>query len=267
MSPCLNMPAVRAEGIRFRYHAGQSWAIADLDFAASPGEVVGILGPNGSGKSTLLRIISGMLTPAEGSVEIHGRPIRALPRKEAAREVAMVLPEGGREVPFRVEPLVLLGRSPYLRDLEWEGPEDLRIAREAMHLAGVSHLADRFFDELSLGERQRVMLAQGLAQEPRVLLLDEPVAHLDIHHQVEIHALLEELAREKGVAVIAVSHDLNLAAEYCDRLVLLSEGRIRAEGKPEAVITEELLENVYRSRVLVDRNPKSGAPRVTLLRT
>ena len=266
MNPSLNIPAVRAEGIRFRYPGSSAWVLEGLTFAASPGEVVGLLGPNGSGKSTLLRIISGMLAPAEGSVEIQGKPVWTLSRKQAAREVAMVLPEGGRDVPFRVEPLVLLGRSPYLRDLEWEGPEDRRIVQEAMALAEVSHLAGRFFDELSLGERQRVMLAQGLAQEPQVLLLDEPVAHLDIHHQVEIHALLEQLAHEKGMTVIAVSHDLNLAAEYCDRLVLLSEGQIHAEGKPEAVITETLLGEVYRSRVLVDRNPESGAPRVTLLR-
>ncbi|MFQ5457682.1 MAG: ABC transporter ATP-binding protein [Myxococcota bacterium] len=267
MSPCLNLPAVRAENLRFRYPGTRADVIADLTFSAAPGEVVGLLGPNGSGKSTLLRILSGLLTPAEGTVEIHGKPAGALTRKESAREIAMVLPEGGREVPFRVEPLVLLGRSPYLGDLAWEGPEDLRIAREAMARAGVAHLAERFFDALSLGERQRVMLAQGLAQEPRVLLLDEPVAHLDIHHQVEIHALLENLAREKGVTIIAVSHDLNLAAEFCDRLALLSRGRIRAEGRPEAVISEALLEEVYRSRVLVDRNPKSGAPRVTLLRS
>ena len=143
---------------------------------------------------------------------------------------------------------------------------DYRVAREAMALAGVAHLAGRYFDELSMGERQRVLLAQGIAQEPRVLLLDEPAAHLDIHHQVEIHALLESLARAKGLAVIAVSHDLNLAAEFCNRLVVLSEGRIRADGTPSEVIREELLREVYASNVLVDRNPITGAPRVTLLR-
>ncbi|MDP3937578.1 MAG: ABC transporter ATP-binding protein, partial [Deltaproteobacteria bacterium] len=218
-------------------------------------------------KSTLLRLISGALSPAEGTIEIQGKPVWALSRKDAAQEVALVLPEGGRTIPFRVEALVLLGRSPYLGDLGWEGPEDRRIAREAMALAGVADLGDRFFDGLSLGERQRVLLAQGLAQEPKILLLDEPAAHLDIHHQVEIHALLERLAKDRGMTVVAVSHDLNLAAEYSDRLVLLEKGRVRADGRPEAVITEELLASVYESRVLVDRNPKSGAPRVTLLRS
>jgi iron complex transport system ATP-binding protein len=267
MSPCLAMPALRAEGVRFRYERQGPWVIDGVNFAASAGEVVGLLGPNGSGKSTLLRLLSGALAPAEGRVEIQGDPAWALPRREAARRVALVLPEGGRAIPLRVAPLVLLGRSPYLGDLAWEGPEDRRIAREAMALAGVSGLEDRFFDELSLGERQRVLLAQGLAQEPEVLLLDEPAAHLDIHHQVGIHALLERLARDRGMTVVAVSHDLNLAAEYCDRIVLLAGGRVRADGRPPAVITGALLESVYHSRVLVDVNPESGAPRVTLLRS
>ena len=261
------MKAVRAEGIRFRYVAGGPPVLDGVSFAAAAGEVVGLLGPNGSGKSTLLRVISGVLTPEEGTVELCGKPVGDLRRNEAARLVAMVLPEGGRELPFRVETLVLLGRAPYLGDLAWEGPEDFRIAREAMAMAGVAHLAERWFDELSLGERQRVLVAQGLAQEPRVLLLDEPVAHLDIRHQVEIHALLERLSREKGMCVVAVSHDLNLAAEFCDRLVVLSSGRVRAEGRPREVIEERLLGAVYESRVLVDRNPATGAPRVTLLRS
>jgi len=266
MSPCLAMPALRAEGLTFRYEADGPWVLDGVNVSASAGEVVGLLGPNGSGKSTLLRLISGAIAPAGGTVEIQGNPVATLSRREAAREVALVLPEGGRAIPLRVEPLVLLGRSPYLGDLAWEGPEDRRIAREAMALAGVAHLGNRFFDELSMGERQRVLLAQGLAQEPRLLLLDEPAAHLDIHHQVEIHALLEGLAKDRGMTILAVSHDLNLAAEYCDRLILLSDGGVRADGRPQAVITEELLESVYRSRVLVDRNPESGAPRVTLLR-
>jgi iron complex transport system ATP-binding protein len=261
------MNAVRAEGIRFRYAAGAPPVLDGVSFAAAEGEVVGLLGPNGSGKSTLLRAISGVLAPEEGTVELCGKPVGALPRNEAARLVAMVLPEGGRELPFRVETLVLLGRAPYLGDLAWEGPEDFRIAREAMAMAGVAHLAERWFDELSLGERQRVLVAQGLAQEPRVLLLDEPAAHLDIRHQVEIYTLIERLTREKGMCVVAVSHDLNLAAEFCDRLVVLSGGRVRAEGKPGEVIDERLLREVYESRVLVDRNPESGAPRVTLLRS
>ncbi len=260
--------SVRVEGVRFRYgDGGQSWVLDGVSLTASPGEVLGLLGPNGSGKSTLLRLVSGSLVPTAGTVEVCGKPVGSLSRREAARTVAMVLPEGGRALPFRVEALVLLGRSPYLGDLEWEGPEDRRIAREAMARAGVEHLGDRYFDELSLGERQRVLVAQGLAQEPRVLLLDEPAAHLDIRHQVEIHALLEKLAREKGMTVIAVSHDLNLAAEYCDRLAVLSGGRVRADGKPDAVIREDLLREVYESRVLVDRNPVTGAPRVTLLRS
>jgi iron complex transport system ATP-binding protein len=259
--------AVRVRDVRFRYaDGGAGWVLDGISLAAAPGEVLGLLGPNGSGKSTLLRLVSGVLHPGEGSVALGGKPIRALSRREMARTVAMVVPEGGRDLPFRVEALVLLGRSPYLGDLEWEGTEDRRIAREAMERAGVAHLSHRYFDELSLGERQRVLLAQGLAQEPKVLLLDEPVAHLDIHHQVEIHALLERLARERGVTILAVSHDLNLAAEYCDRLAVLSAGRVRAVGAPEEVITADLLREIYASRVLVDSNPVSGAPRVTLLR-
>ncbi|HSD30051.1 MAG TPA: ABC transporter ATP-binding protein [Vicinamibacteria bacterium] len=260
------MTALRAEGIRFRYAAGAPPVLDGVSIAAEEGEVLGLLGPNGSGKSTLLRVISGALSPEAGAVDLCGKPVGALSRREAARVVAMVLPEGGRDLPFRVGALVLLGRAPYLGDLAWEGPEDFRIARDAMAMAGVDHLSDRWFDELSLGERQRVLVAQGLAQEPRVLLLDEPAAHLDIRHQVEIHALIERLAREKGMCVVAVSHDLNLAAEFCDRLVVLAGGRVRAEGTPAEVIGERLLREVYESRVLVDRNPESGTPRVTLLR-
>jgi iron complex transport system ATP-binding protein len=260
--------SVRVEGVRFRYtERVQQWVLDGASLVASPGEVVGLLGPNGSGKSTLLRLICGSLAPEAGRVEVCGKPVGALSRSESARTIAMVLPEGGREIPFRVEALVLLGRAPYLGDLIWEGPEDRRVAGEAMARARVDHLADRYFDELSLGERQRVLIAQGLAQEPRVLLVDEPAAHLDIRHQVEIHALLETLAREKAMTVIAVSHDLNLAAEYCDRLAVLSGGRVRADGKPEEVVREDLLREVYESDVLVDRNPVTGAPRVTLLRS
>jgi iron complex transport system ATP-binding protein len=171
------------------------------------------------------------------------------------------------EVPFSftVAEIVLMGRAPYLTRFGWEKQKDLDVAREATALTGVAGLENRTFWELSQGEKQRVLIARALAQEPRVMLLDEPTSHLDINHQVEINELIRGLNLKKGLTVLHISHDLNLAAEYCHRIVLLHQGSVFSAGVPSEVITEENIRRVYETKVLVEKNPLSGAPRITLL--
>lgn len=204
-----------------------------LSLRVEAGEFLGVVGPNGSGKSTLLKLISGSLRPQRGEVFLDGREISFLPRKEVARKVAVVPQEYRLEFDFTVEEVVEMGR--YVR-----GGSAGRVLEEL----NLIHLSDRFFLSLSGGEKQRVILAQALAQEPSVLLLDEPASHLDISYQLELFDLLSRLNRE-GLTIICVLHDLNLALSYCQRLILLSEGYIYAQGKAEEVLTPENIGHVY----------------------
>lgn len=270
------MPAYSVEGLRFAYGragAGRSaggWVLDDLTFDVHPGEIVGILGPNGSGKSSLLKILAKVLRPQEGQVKLFGADIAGLPQPDVARVVALVPQESPVTFPFSITEMVLMGRFPHQRrtvglsGVGWEGPEDIRVAEAAMRETDVLHLAHRSITDVSGGERQRAVIARALTQEPRVLLLDEPTAFLDLHHQLDICSILRRLNEERGLTVVLVSHDVNLASQYCDRLLLLDKGRVVRLGVPEAVMTPDVLEEVYRCRVLVDRHPQSGLPRVTL---
>ena len=224
------------------------------------GEVVGLVGPNGAGKSTLLRAATGVHA-ATGEVRIDGHPLRSVPRADLFRTVAVVqqLPEAPDAM--TVEALVLLGRHPHLGLLRREGVRDHEIAREAMARAGCLAHAERAIGTLSGGERRRAFIARALAQEPRLLLLDEPTAGLDADAQAQILGLLRELARG-GVGVLVVLHDLTFAAAYCDRLVLLAGGRVVAQGAPNEVIAPEHVARVYGSRVRVIPDPQTGAPLV-----
>ncbi|MCK4613900.1 MAG: ABC transporter ATP-binding protein [Thermoplasmata archaeon] len=230
-------------GITFYYDSIK--ALKDVGFELKKGEVLGIIGPNGSGKTTLLRCINMTLEPEMGTVLIDGRNILEMDRKEVARHIGVVPQSPAFSFPFSVFDVVLMGRTPWLNRFSWESSGDIDIARRAMEITGTLSLAARPIDELSGGEKQRVIIAKALAQQPEILLLDEPTLHLDINHQLEILELIKKLAKEKGLMVVLVSHDLNLAARYSDRLLLLKEGKIFSTGPPGDVITEEGIREVY----------------------
>lgn len=210
-----------------------------------PGSLMGVLGPNGSGKTTLLRVLAGMIAPERGRVTLDGRDIRHVPRHLLAREIAMVPQETHLAFDYSVLEIVLMGRYPHLGAFELEGPVDLELAREALAATGTASLEQRAYATLSGGEKQRVIVASALAQSARILLLDEPTASLDLGYQVEIGALLRRLNRERGVAMLVATHDLNFAASLCRDLVLLRNGRVMAAGPTEEVLTPDRVRALY----------------------
>jgi iron complex transport system ATP-binding protein len=271
LQPC---PAYHVQSVRFRYQSRESpasrWVLDDVSFQIHDGEVLGIVGPNGSGKSSLLKVLARLMTPQQGCIDLFGQNIATLAQREVARIIAVVQQDTQQLFSFTVAETVLMGRFPHRpRDrwaggFGWESREDVTIAEQAMVTMDVVHLAQQAVTELSGGERQRAMIARALAQTPKVLLLDEPTAFLDLQHQVEICSVLSRLKEERGLTAVLVSHDLNLVSQYCDRILLLDQGRVVRLGSPDAVIEPEVLESVYRCRVLVDQHPESGLPRVTL---
>jgi iron complex transport system ATP-binding protein len=256
------MPLLSVEHVSFKY--GERWVLREIAFEVEQGDFLGIIGPNGSGKTTLLRVIDGILTPQEGAILLEGTEIRKLRRSALAQSVAVVPQYTSLAFPFSVEEVVLMGRAPHLGPWRFEGVQDHRIAREAMEMTDTLSLAARDMESLSGGEHQRVLIARALAQEPRLMLLDEPTAFLDIRHQVDFFDRIRALNRDRGLTVIAVTHDINLAAHYCDRILLLKDGLIEALGSVDAVITEEHIRQTYETEVLVDRHPRTGSPRITL---
>jgi iron complex transport system ATP-binding protein len=260
----MTVVALALDGVRFRYGPRGPWVVDGLSLAAAPGEALGLVGPNAAGKTSVLRLATGYVRPQAGEVRLFGRPLLTYARAEAARLVGFVAQEAPAGLAFRAGEAVLMGRAPHLPGLGFERPGDLAAADDAMRRVGVRHLADRPLDALSGGERRRVLLARALAQTPRLLLLDEPASHLDLGHQQRLVDLVRDLARE-GVAVVAVWHDLSLAAAACDRLALLAGGRLLAEGEPWAVLTPANIEAAYGCEALVDPHPVTGRPRVTAL--
>ncbi|HHY37173.1 MAG TPA: heme ABC transporter ATP-binding protein [Firmicutes bacterium] len=251
------------EGISFSY--GAEPILDQVSFTVPTGQLLGIIGPNGSGKSTLLRTISRTLKPYLGKVLFESRDMTTMSSLEIARQMAVVPQENQYDFPFTVEEIVMMGRTPHLGRFQREGPRDRRIVEEALRITNCAHLARKPVTELSGGERQRVTIARALAQEPRILLLDEPTAHLDINHQTEILNIVRRLNRDFNLTVIMVLHDLNLASEYCDQLLLLKDGRIFQIGTPEEIITRENIAAVYGSEVLVRPHPLHGRPQITLI--
>jgi iron complex transport system ATP-binding protein len=256
-------PLVELSGVGYRYPGGDrggrtAFVLTDVSLALAPGEVLGVVGPNSAGKTTLIRLITRVLEPQRGEVRFDGVASPRLLRAALARQVAVVPQDLPPALPFTVEQLVLMGRYPHAPRRFFESAEDRRIARQAMARTGVGELAAAPVATLSGGERQRAILARALAQEPRLLVLDEPTAHLDLRHQVETVRLLRHINREQGTAVILVSHDLNLAAEVSDRLLLLARGRVEALGAPEDVLDPERLGRVYDCRVVVERSATTG---------
>jgi iron complex transport system ATP-binding protein len=255
---------IEVNSIFFRYL--EDWVLQDVSFQVRKGEFIGVIGPNGSGKTTLLKILYRLLSPQRGEVLFERVPLKKMSQRDIAKRIAVVAQETYPVFPFHVIEIVLMGRSPYLGHLMFESEKDLKIAKKAMEWTEILPISERPIDELSGGERKRVFIARALAQEPEVILLDEPTANLDIHHQIEFLDLILALNREKGLTILMASHDLNLASEFCDRLILLQKGGIFKMGSPQEVITRENIERVYGCGVWVDQNPVSGMPRITLLK-
>lgn len=250
-------PLVDVAGVSFTY--GDRPALEDVSFAARAGEFVGLLGPNGAGKSTLVRLVAGLAAPASGTVRLTGLDPHAAPRRAVARVCAFVPQEPRLAWPFTVRETVMMGRAPHQGLLALPTRFDRGAVDGALEACDLVHLAGRRLDALSGGERRRVFFARALAQEPRVLLLDEPTAFLDLAHQVAVMHMARVAARG-GLSVVAVLHDLNLAAAACDRLVVLSGGRVVAEGAPAAVLTAERVAAVWGVPVWRGEDGTSGAP-------
>ena len=249
---------LNVKDLRFSYNGAA--VLNGLDLAAEGGEMVGVVGPNGAGKTTLFRLISGILKPPVGSITIGGADVSALSPRERAKLVAVV-PQGPTlPVGFSVLDLVLMGRNPHLKLLQWESAADLEIAARSMEKTQVLSLADRPLGTLSGGERQRAVIAMALSQETPVLLLDEPTSNLDLAHQTQVMDTIRDVHRDrKGVVLIAM-HDLTLAAQYCDRLVLLSGGHVFVSGRPEDVLSEKNISEVYGTEAIVMTHPETGTP-------
>lgn len=242
---------------------GRLVALRRVSLSLRAGELLGVVGPNGSGKSTLIRAITRLVRPLGGDIRIDGKDVGRLSQRELARWTAVVPQSPYLPDVFTVLEVALMGRTPHLGLLQSEGRADLAAVRRALERTDTWHLASRRMGELSGGERQRVVVARALAQETPLLLLDEPTAHLDMGHQAAVLDLVRQLCRREGKGVLAAIHDLSLAGQYCDRLVMLNEGRIVGEGEPEDVLSPQLLASVYGTRVSVFSHPLTGRPVVT----
>ena len=239
---------------------GKRRVLHSISLAAKPREMLGIIGPNGSGKSTLIRGMTRLISPSSGQVFIDGQDIASMSHTDLARLMAVVPQNPVLPDPFTAFEVVLMGRTPHLGLFRYEGAKDLAIVRRAMEITHTAAFADRRIGELSGGERQRLSIARALAQEPKMILLDEPTAHLDINYQIETLDLARQLCLEQGLIVVATLHDLNLAAQYCDRLVMLSNGRIHCHGAPQAVINAQTIKEVYGAEVHVYPHPLNDLP-------
>lgn len=255
----MSVPALEARGLDFGYQPERP-VLEGLDLRIERGEVVGLVGPNGAGKTTLLRLLAGIARPWRGEVLLFGAELQGLRPRERARRLALVPQESEPVFEFTALETVLMGRAPHLGLLGLEGPEDRRIARRALEEADVLELADRPLGQLSGGERQRVIVARALAQEPELLLLDEPTAHVDLGHKLAVDELLERRNREGGLTVVTVSHDLSHAARSCRRLLLVHRGGIMADGSPREVLTAENLRGAYGVEASILEDPSRGTP-------
>ena len=249
---------LEVEDLHFAY--GDRRILRGLDLEARKGELVGLVGPNGSGKTTLLRLISGVLKPSQGRISIDGADMAGLKPGPRARLVSVVPQNPEVPLSFKVIDLVLMGRNPHLKLLQWESRDDLETARRAMELTDTLDLADRAVGSLSGGERQRTLVALALAQEAPLMLLDEPTASLDLAHQTGTMDLVRDVQRERGGTLVVAIHDLTLAAQYCDRLVMLAAGSSFAVGPPGEVLTRENISAVYGTEVFILPHPQGGTP-------
>ena len=248
--------------VTFSYRNG--FRLTNLSLEIPSGSFLGLIGPNGSGKSTLLRLMCAELKPDSGRVLLDGRPVSDFPTMERARQMAVISAEQHFDFPFLVWDVVAMGRFPHLGRMRKTASTDDEIIREALRLTDVERFADRPVSRLSSGERQRVLIARAMAQEPAIMLLDELDAHLDLHHQLNIFRLLQRLNQERGISLVVILHDLTVAASFCKRLALLDRGQLIRHGPPSEVITPEIIQSVYGKDVIVFRNPVTGLPNVAI---
>ena len=240
------------------FSVAEKWIIDAVSISVKRSEFVGLIGPNGAGKTTLLRLLIGVLAATEGEIFLEGRPLEEIRLRERARKVSYLSQEASTVFPYPVLDILLMGRYPFLGRFRRESESDLEKARRALSYVGLSGFEDRYFNELSGGERQLVLFAKILVQETDLLLLDEPTSNLDIKHQNQLFSMACELTREKK-AVVAAVHNLNIASQYCTRLILLHQGRVAADGKPQDVLRCDLLDPVYETKTVVTRNVSTGA--------
>lgn len=254
---------LQIEGLQCGY--GDKFHISDISFRVKKGGFTGIIGPNGSGKTTLFRGITSELEIEKGRAMLDERDLTIMNQKERAQDMAIVTQEiEGASI--TVEDYVLMGRLPYRSTFQFfETKEDYRIAHKYLELTDVFHLKDKYMYQLSGGEKQLAAIARALTQEPKLLLLDEPTSHLDITHQVQVLNLIQRLNSELGLTVLMIIHDLNLAGEYCDHLVMMNEGKMYVSGKPEEVLTYKTIEEVYNTVVITKTNPLSKKPVIFLV--
>jgi len=247
-----------ARNVSFAYDGGRTRVLDNVSVTVDRGSIVGLLGPNGSGKTTLIRVLAGMIRPQSGTVALNGAAVAEQSRKTLARQIAVVPQETHATFDFSVLDMVLMGRFPHLGAFELEGARDFEIARASLAATGTADLERRNFSTLSGGEKQRVVIAGALAQEADVLLLDEPTASLDLSYQFETAALLTRLNRERGTTMVVSTHDLNLAATFCDRLVLLRRGRVLAQGATREVLTADTVRALYGMEADVHFHERAG---------
>lgn len=257
-------PLLHAHKLEFALEGRE--ILREVSLTLHSGEMIGLVGPNGAGKSTLLRVLGGLWRGARGGLILEERPLTDYSRREIAQRIAHVSQRDAPDFAFSAREIVLMGRNPYLGRFQLETVRDRAIADRAMQQTDTTHLAGRLITTLSDGERQRVFIARALAQEPHIMLLDEPTANLDIHHQFDILTLIRRLANEQGVGVIGAIHDLTLAARFCDRLILLHQGCVLAEGRPEAVLTGQNLSAAFRVEAVVYDDPHTHTPQLTVRR-
>lgn len=251
---------IEISSLKFCY--GKSTVLDDINIKINRGSFVSIIGPNGSGKTTLLKNISGVLYPCFGSIKLFGKDIKSYRKKELAKYMAYV-PQGTIiDFEFSVIDVVLMGRSPYIGIFGTETADDIKIAEKSMQMVNISNLKDKKITEISSGERQRVFIACALTQEPKVILLDEPVSNLDIQHQIQVLSLLKNMCIKENMTVITVLHDINLACEYSDSVIILNHGKLEYMGHPDEVITEDNIKNVYDADIYMIKNPVTGKPHI-----
>lgn len=249
---------IQLTNISFAYSKGTN-VLNDVSFSCQRGTITGIIGPNGSGKTTLIKLMAGLLAPEQGSIRINDREISDCSVAERSREMAYVAQSEHIPFPFTAFEVVLMGRAPHRSVLAFESAEDVAIAREAMNVTEAHDFAARSIHELSGGERQRVVLARALAQQPMVMLLDEPTASLDIRHKVSFYSVLRKRCRETKLTVAAAMHDINLASLTCDRIVVIKEGTIISIGDPHDVLTRDIISQAFETNLHIGRD-RAGRP-------
>jgi len=241
------------KNLNFAYR--NSNVLTDVSFSVTRGEFVGIIGPNGAGKSTLLKLVLGLLNFQSDCIYLNDKYLSEYPKKELGKYMAYVPQETEFSFSYQVKEIVRMGRYPYSKVIAYFSDEDERIINESMEKLAISNFANRNFNELSGGEKQRIVIASALAQQPQILLLDEPTSALDLHHQIDIYKILKALQTESNLTTIVVTHDINLAAQFCERIILMNNGQIIKDGRPDEVLQFNLLQEIFGVNVYIDINP------------